>query len=172
VRVHIDTRDMRGGEKSWLYVKRGVPVRLEIGPRDVAGDAVFMARRDRPPNEKKGIPRGEFVANIAKLLAEIQDSLLARARKLRDENTRTIDNREEFIGYFTAKNEEKPEIHGGFALCHYAEDDEVQQLLADLKVTNRCLPLEGQVGGEDRAAGKCIFTGKPSPRLAVFAKAY
>jgi prolyl-tRNA synthetase len=172
VRVHVDTRDMRGGEKSWLYVKRGVPVRLEIGPRDVAGDAVFMARRDRAPNEKSGVPRGEFVANIGKLLADIQDSLLARARKLRDDNSRTIDNREEFIRYFTPKDEEKPEIHGGFAICHYAEDPVVQKLLADLKVTNRCLPLEGQIPNIDSAPGKCIFTGKPSPRRAVFAKAY
>jgi prolyl-tRNA synthetase len=172
VRVHIDTRDMRGGEKSWLYVKRGVPIRLEIGPRDVAAGAVFMARRDRAPNEKSGVPRGDFVANIGKLLAEIQDNLLARALKLRDDNTRSIDNRDEFIRYFTPKDEEKPEIHGGFAVCHYAEDETVGQLLADLKVTNRCLPLEGQVAGIDVAPGKCIFTGKPSERRAVFAKAY
>jgi prolyl-tRNA synthetase len=172
VRVLLDARDMRGGEKSWLYVKRGVPVRLEIGPRDVAGDAVFMARRDRAPNEKSGVPRGEFVAGIGKLLDEIQLNLLTRARKLRDDNTRVIDSREEFIRYFTAKNDEKPEIHGGFALCHYAEDPAVNQVLGDLKVTIRCLPLEGQAAGGDAGPGKCIFTGKPSPRRAVFAKAY
>jgi prolyl-tRNA synthetase len=172
VRVLLDARDMRGGEKSWLHVKRGVPVRLEIGPRDVASGAVFMARRDRAANEKSGVPRDEFVANIGKLLAEIQDTLLARARALRDENTRTIDNREEFIRYFTPKNEEKPEIHGGFALCHYAEDPAVAQLLGDLKVSIRCLPLAGQIAGGERAPGKCIFTGKPSPGRAVLAKAY
>jgi prolyl-tRNA synthetase len=118
------------------------------------------------------VPRSEFVATIGKLLTEIQDSLFARARALRDENTRTIDNREEFIRYFTPKNEEKPEIHGGFALCHYAEDATVDQLLANLKVTIRCIPLEGQIAGGERAASKCIFTGKPSQGRAVFAKAY
>jgi prolyl-tRNA synthetase len=172
VRVLLDARDMRGGEKSWLHVKRGVPVRLEVGPRDVAGDAVFMARRDRAANEKSGVPRGEFAANIGKLLTEIQDSLFTRARTLRDENTRTIEDREEFIRYFTPKNEDKPELHGGFALCHYAEDPAVAQLLSELKVTIRCIPLEGQVDGGDRTAGKCIFTGKPSEGRAVFAKAY
>jgi prolyl-tRNA synthetase len=131
-----------------------------------------MARRDRAPNEKSGVPRGEFVANIGKLLAEIQDNLLARARKLREDNTRSIDDRDEFIRYFTPKDEEKPEIHGGFAICHYAEDETVGQLLADLKVTNRCLPLKGQVASDDGAPGKCIFSGKPSLRRAVFAKAY
>jgi prolyl-tRNA synthetase len=172
VRVTIDDRDIRGGEKSWLHVKRGVPVRLEIGPRDVAGDAVFMARRDKAPSEKSGVPRGEFVAGIGKLLGEIQSNLFERARKLRNENTRTIDHRDEFVRFFTAKNEEKPEIHGGFALCHWAEDAAVQQLLGDLKVTIRCIPLEGQIDGGDAAPGKCIFTGKPSARRAVFAKAY
>jgi prolyl-tRNA synthetase len=172
VRVFLDARDMRGGEKSWLYVKRGVPVRLEIGPRDVAADAVFMARRDKPPSEKNGVPRSEFVANIDKLLTEIQDTLFERALALRETNTRTIDNREEFIRYFTPKSEDKPEIHGGFALCHWAEDAAVDELLADLKVTVRCIPLDGQIANGDASPGKCIFTGKPSTRRAVFAKAY
>jgi prolyl-tRNA synthetase len=172
VRVAIDARDIRGGEKAWQHIKRGVPVRLEIGPRDVAAGSVFMARRDKPASEKTGVPRGEFVANIGRVLGEIQDSLYKRALDLRAANTRQIDNREEFITYFTPKNEDKPEIHGGFALSHWAEDAEAKQLLADLKVTIRCIPLAGQIEGANRQAGKCIFTGKPSTRRAVFAKAY
>ncbi len=172
IRVLVDTRDMRGGEKAWLYVKRGVPVRLEIGPRDVAGDAVFMARRDRAPNEKSGVPRAEFVANVEKLLTEIQQNLFDRAMHLREQNTRVIDNREEFIRYFTPKNDSKPEIHGGFAVCHYAEDAAVEKLLSELKVTVRCIPMKGEIEGGDAGAGQCIFTGKPSERRAVFAKAY
>jgi prolyl-tRNA synthetase len=138
----------------------------------VAADAVFMARRDRAPGEKSGVPRGQFVAGISTLLQEIQKSLFDRAVKLRDENTRTIDNREEFLRYFTPENEEKPEIHGGFALCHIVEEPEVAKLLADLKVSVRCMPLEGQITGGDAGPGKCIFTGKPSPRPVVLAKAY
>jgi prolyl-tRNA synthetase len=172
VRVLIDARDIRGGEKAWQHIKRGVPVRLEIGPRDVAGDSVFMARRDKPASEKAGVPRSEFVAGIGKLLGEIQDVLYRRALELRSANTRTINSREEFIGYFTPRNEDKPEIHGGFALSHWAEDPEVKQLLADLKVTIRCIPLPGQVAGVDDTPGKCIFTGKQSSKRAVFAKAY
>jgi prolyl-tRNA synthetase len=172
VRVLIDTRDIRGGDKAWQHIKRGVPVRLEIGPRDVAGEAVFMARRDKPASEKAGVPRGEFVAGIGNLLGEIQDALYRRALELRSANTRTIDSRDEFIGYFTPKNEDKPEIHGGFALCHWADDPAVKQLLADLKVTIRCIPLPGQVADVDDKPGKCIFTDKSSSQRAVFAKAY
>ena len=79
VRVIIDDRDIRGGEKNWQHIKRGVPLRLEIGPRDMPADAVFMARRDKPPNEKTGVPRSEFVATIETLLTEIQDTLFRRA---------------------------------------------------------------------------------------------
>ncbi len=71
VRVLIDARDLRGGDKVWQHIKRGVPIRLEIGPRDVAGDAVFMARRDKP-GEKAGVPRGQFVSTIGQTLTEMQ----------------------------------------------------------------------------------------------------
>jgi prolyl-tRNA synthetase len=167
VQVQIDERDLRGGEKVWHHIKRGVPVRLEIGPRDVQGDAVFVGRRDKTPKEKSGVPRAQFVANIAQLLAEIQNNLFERAITLRKTATRTIDDLAEFKAFFTPKNAENPEIHGGIALCHFTESPEVQKLLADLKVSIRCLALDAP-----EEPGKCIFTGRPSPRRAVFAKAY
>ncbi|MEE9603118.1 MAG: proline--tRNA ligase, partial [Thermoguttaceae bacterium] len=68
---------------------------------------------------------------------------------------------------FTPKNAEKPEIHGGLALCHFVDLPEVEEKLKTLKVTVRCIPLDG----EDEP-GKCLFTGQPSPRRALFAKAY
>ncbi len=104
-------------------------------------------------------------------MTEIQQNLFARALAFREQNTRTIDDREEFIRFFTPQSEEKPEIHGGFALSHYAECPEVTELLAKLKVTIRCLPQAGQPGSDD-GPGRCIFTGQASPRRAVFAKAY
>ena len=161
MRVLLDVRDIRGGEKSWLHVKRGVPIRLEVGPRDVAADAVFMARRDRAPSEKAGVPRTQFVADIAKLLGEIQTALFDRALKLRDENTRTIDNRDEFIRYFTPKDEEKPEIHGGFVLAHAAEDAAVAQLLGDLKISRRCIPLDGQIAGATQSLASASSPASP-----------
>jgi prolyl-tRNA synthetase len=166
VRVTLDDRDMQGGAKSWQWVKKGIPLRIEVGPRDVASGSVFVAQRDT--GEKKSQPRSEFVATVAAQLQTIQDNLLARARAFRDEHTRVIRSKEEFYAYFTPKNKEKPEIHGGFALAHWNGDSTIeQQLKTDLSVTIRCIPLDG-----DLSPGTCIFSGEPSRQRVVFAKAY
>lgn len=166
VRVELDARDMRGGEKTWGWIKKGVPIRLEIGPRDIASDSLFMGRRD--DGSKASIARGEFVAKLAEILKSIQDNLFNRALKYREDNTKVINSKEEFYAYFTPQNEAKPEIHGGFALAHYDGSAEVEEMLRrDLKVTVRCIPLEG-----DKSEGTCIFTGKPSKQRVVFAKSY
>jgi prolyl-tRNA synthetase len=167
VRVQIDDRDIRGGEKNWHHIKRGVPLRAEIGPKDIAKNGVFLARRDT--GEKAGVERSQFVASVGQRLTEIQSNLLTRALKLRQDNTRTIDTQGDFLAFFTpqSKNEDKPEIHGGFAMCHFSEGPELDELLKKHKVTIRCLPLDGAA-----EAGKCFLTGRASARRAVFAKAY
>jgi len=165
VQVMIDDRDLRGGEKNWQHVKRGVPLRVEVGPRDIEKDQVFVARRDT--GEKAGQPRPEFIHNVGKTLDEMQHRLLEQAKKLRQENTCQIDSLDEFREFFTPANSEHPEIHGGFAHCHWCEDPQVEEVLKELKVTIRCVPLE-----ENDQPGKCIFTGKESTGRAVFAKAY
>jgi prolyl-tRNA synthetase len=165
VRVSIDDRDLRGGEKKWYHVKRGVPLRLEIGPKDVAKNGVFVGRRDTGENGPRD--RAEFIKTIGDTLGAIQQNLFERACRLREENTRRIDSLDEFRAYFTPKNEDEPEIHGGFAWCHFADDPAVDEELKQLKVTVRCIPVEG-----DDEPGTCLFTGKPSRRRAVFAKAY
>lgn len=167
VRVLIDDRDIRGGEKNWYHVKRGVPLRAEIGPKDIAKNGVFLARRDT--GEKAGVDRTELVATIAQRLTEIQDNLFQRALKMREENTRTFDSLDEFLAYFTPKgsNENDREIHGGFAIAHFVDCKEVDELMKKHKITIRCVPLD-----QKRTPGKCIVTGQPTDRQAVFAKAY
>lgn len=160
----IDDRDLPGGTKTWNWIKKGVPVRVEVGPRDVASGGVFAARRDT--GEKKGVPRAEFVSGIAAQLRSIQDNLLARAKAFRAEHTRNIDTKEEFYAFFTGKTEQ--EIHGGFAMTHWCGCPDVEkQIKDDLKVTIRCIPLEG-----DLTPGTCPFSGKPSKQRVVFAKSY
>ncbi len=78
-----------------------------------------------------------------------------------------IDSLSEFEEYFTSKNEERPEIHGGLAHCHFVESPEMEEKLKALKVTVRCVPLAGE-----SEPGKCIFTGHASERRGVFAKSY
>jgi prolyl-tRNA synthetase len=160
IEVELDERDLRGGEKSWSWVKKGVPVRLEIGPRDVAQDAVFMARRDRAANEKQGVPRADFVAGLPALLDEIQNTLLERARAFRTAHTQQIDSKEALYEYFKRDD-------AGFALAHWSGDPEIEaKLKQDLSVTLRCIPLDAS------EPGTCPFTGQPSKQRVVFAKAY
>jgi prolyl-tRNA synthetase len=167
VRVLVDNRDLRGGEKNWFHVKRGVPLRAEIGPKDIAKNGVFLARRDT--GEKVGVDRGELVATIGQRLTEIQNNLFQRALKLREENTRTIDTLDDFLAYFTppSNTEDTAEIHGGFALCHFSEGKELDELLKKHKVTIRVIPLDSK-----EEPGKCFLTGRESKRRGVFAKAY
>jgi prolyl-tRNA synthetase len=170
VRVLLDERDERGGEKVWQWVRKGVPVRLEIGPRDMEKDAVFMARRDRAPKDKQSVPRAEFVASIAATLQATHDGLLERAKAFRTEHTRRIDAKDEFYAFFAsppaAEGAPTP-FHGGFALTHFGGDVEIEQRIKDeLSVTARCIPIEK---GEP---GTCPFTGKPSAQRVVWAKAY
>ena len=127
VRVHIDDRDLRGGEKKWQHVKRGVPIVVDIGPKDVAKEGVCAVRRDQG---KKEFPaRAEFVSTIAATLDEIQHELFARAKTLREENTRRVDTLGELTAYFTPANADKPEIHGGFAECHFNDGAEADVYL-------------------------------------------
>lgn len=163
--VEMDDRDLRGGEKKWHHVKRGVPLRIEIGPKDIAKDSVFLARRDT--GEQASTPRADLLKNITKTLDEIQTNLFERARKLRADNTVDIANEADFRSYFTPKNSDEPELHGGFANCYFSSEEAVQPLLNELKVTIRCIPL-----ADNDEPGKCFLTGKPAEKKGVFAKAY
>jgi len=166
--VHLDKRDMRGGEKNWEWIKKGVPLRIEIVPKEVESGNVMIARRDHPHKQKQAYTLESLSENIVGILDEIQTSYFEQARKHREAHIyRDIKNFEEFRRFFTPKNEEKPEIHGGFVLGKWCGDPETEAMLADLKVTIRCLPLE-QSGTE----GTCILTGRPAKIDAIFAKAY
>jgi prolyl-tRNA synthetase len=168
IEVEVDTREGRGGEKVWGWIKKGVPVYLEIGPRDMASDSVFIGRRDKGRKERYSQPRQEFIGSVVKLLDDIQDGLLNRARQFRDSNIKKIDTKQDFYDFFTPQNNEKPEVHGGFALSHWNGSKEVEkQVKEDLNVTIRCIPLDAP-----QEEGKCVITGEPSSRRVIFAKAY
>jgi prolyl-tRNA synthetase len=154
--------------KNWEWVKKGVPLRVEIGPRDLEKGSVAVSRRDQPVKTKEFISTAELVARAPELLAAIQTNLYQCAKEFRDKHTRTIDSKEEFDEFFTPKNTSKPEIHGGFALAHWNGSREVEeQVKGDLKVTIRCIPR-----AEAPEPGTCIFTGQPSAQRVIWAKSY
>ena len=168
IEVEVDRRDLGGGVKNWEWIKKGVPVRVEIGPRDLEKNSVAVSRRDQPVKEKQFMPMEEFAERAPEILVSIQQNLLERATKFSEANTRNIDNKEEFYDFFTPKNSTKPEIHGGFALAHWNGARKIEeQIKSDLKVTIRVIPLNN--GPEP---GRCIFTGEPSSQRVVWAKSY
>ena len=160
VRVRIDDRDIRGGGKKWQWVKRGVPLLLTVGPRDIAEGGVFVSRRD-VGGKGQGTPRDEFVANVSGELADIQQALFDRAAKARDEASVQIDSLDEFEKFFADGTP------GGLVYAHFVDGPEMEAKLKELKVTARCVPLEAS-----EEAGKCIFTGADSNKRGVFARAY
>jgi len=167
IEVEVDNREI-GGARGWEWIKKGIPIRVEIGPRDIANNSVFVARRDKSHKDKVSIKRERFVAEIPNILNEIQQTLFDRALAFQKENTVAIDENKTFYEFFTPKNLEKPEIHGGFALSHWCGSENCEaKIKEDLSVTIRSIPIEN----EDEK-GTCICCDKPSNQRVVFAKAY
>lgn len=166
--VIVDEREMRGGDKVWSWIKKGVPIRLEIGPRDIANNLISVARRDREHRAFVQQSREEFLATVTSQLDEIHDSMYQKALSFRDQHMKKIDDKEEFYSFFTPKHHDKPEIHGGFALSHWSGEESVEEKIKqDLNVTIRCIPVDFP-----EEEGKCIISGKKSSKRVVFAKSY
>jgi len=164
VRVKMDDRDdVSPGFKFNDWEMRGVPVRIEIGPRDVAKNAVVLARRDRPGKEGKtfGVPADGLVEAVGEMLDQVQAGLLQRATDFSEANTHTgIRDYEEFKELLAEK--------GGFLRVHWAGSSEDEdRIKEETKATVRLYPLETEEG-----AGRCFYTGKETERIAIFARAY
>ncbi len=159
--VLVDARDQRSGEKNWHWIKKGIPLRLEVGEREMESSQLSLLRRDRPHKERLSLARSDLAARIPHILQEIQDNLLAKATAFRDQHTVRIDSLDAFRQFFAS---ETP----GFALCHWNEDPAHEaKVKEELNVTIRCIPLH-----TPDETGRCIFTGEPSPRRVIFAKSY
>ncbi len=166
--VITDKRDLRGGDKNWEWIKKGIPVRLELGPRDLQNASVTLYRRDKPHKEGEQIRFENLNERLVIILEEIQHNYYTQAKAFQQKNIHdNIHTLDELKAFFTPKNAEKPEAHGGFILAKWCEDPTTESLLEELKVTIRCLPVD-QRGTE----GKCIFTGRPATRDIILAKSY
>lgn len=168
IRVHVDKRDLPGGTRNWEWIKKGVPLRVEIGPRDITSRSIMLGRRDQGAKAKESMLKEDFIQNVADILGQAQDALLQRALAYREANTVKLSTLDEFKAFFAAKEDDKT-ISGGFALMHWAGSAEDEDHLSkEFKTTIRCIPL----GDEYAEEGACFFTGKPSSRRVIFAKSY
>ena len=160
IRVKMDERDgMSPGFKFNDWEMRGVPLRLELGPKDVAKGSVVLARRDRPGKEGKSfVPQQGIAAAVSQLLVEIQKSLHDRALEFRKAHTIEPADYGEF----------KKAVETGFAFAWWCGSAECEaKIKEETKATMRCIPLE-QPGG----SGQCIFCGNPAREKGIFARAY
>jgi prolyl-tRNA synthetase len=172
INVKIDTMfDKQPGFRYAEYEVRGVPVRVEIGPKDIEKSACAVARRDVPGKEGKqfGVPLAGAAGHIDKLLRDIQTALYTKAKAYRDANTVTAKTLDEFKSFFPVEKDEGGTTGGlKFVYAHWDGTKETEdRVQAEYKATIRCLPFDGPA-----EEGACIFTGKPSKRRVVFARAY
>ncbi len=163
VTVRVDDREQyQPGFKFNEWELKGVPVRVELGPKDLAKGACVLARRDLPGKEAKemNVPLTAAAGRVGEMLQAMQTALFERARKFRDDNTQEVDSYDEF--------KKKIEEPGGFLLAHWDGTRETEdRIAAETKATIRCIPFDRQ-----KETGKCMVTGQPSEGRVVFAKAY
>ena len=159
VRVKVDDREETPGFKFNDWELRGVPLRIEVGPKDVDKGTVVLARRDVPGREGKSfVPQAGIVDAARSILAAIQADMLQRATEFRDANTREPKSYAEF----------KAIVEDGFARAWWCGERQCEaEIKEETKATTRCIPLE-QPGG----SGVCIHCGQPATEIAIFAKAY
>ena len=163
LRVHVDARDgMRSGAKYYEWELRGIPLRLELGPKDLEKQSVFSARRDT--RAKAAIPMAGVAESVAKLLATIQSDLFSAAKARREAATHRGD-----ISYSRFK--EIIEGPGGFVYAGWNGDPAVEaQVKEETKATIRCIP-DAEFRSPD-APKTCMVTGQPAKYEVVWAKAY
>lgn len=159
ISVKIDDRDnVRSGFKFAEYELKGVPVRLAIGPRDLAGGTVELARRDTLT--KESVPAEGIADRIENLLEDIQRNIYGKALKFRDSMITRVDTYDEFKRVLEEK--------GGFILAHWDGTPQTEELIKnETKATIRCIPVDAPA-----EEGTCIVSGKPSHRRVLFAKSY
>lgn len=159
IRVMVDLDDSkRPGFKFAEYELKGIPVRIVIGPRDLANGMVEVARRDT--KEKNLVPLDNLENSISQLLDEIQDNIFQKALNFRDNSITKVDTWDEFVQVLDGK--------GGFISAHWDGTSETENKIKELsKATIRCIPLNNPL-----EEGNCILTGKPSIQRVLFARAY
>lgn len=162
ISVEVDKGEANAGEKKWDWVRKGVPIRLEVGPREAKSQTVTVFRRDQPHEQKATVAFDELVNHVIGTLGEIQQNYFEQAVAYRDRMMHNhITNFEELKDFF-----ENPE-NKGFVRVKWSGNEDTERMLKELKLTIRCIPNE-QSGTE----GVCFHTGQPASQDVIIGKSY
>lgn len=157
IRFFVDWSDSSPGFKFNEWELKGIPIRIEIGPRDVESNTVIIARRDN--SEKSSSIRDELIKNIKTMLDQIQNNLYDQAKNFRDKNTHSVSSYGEF---------KKIIKNGGFARCGWDGNEDTElKIKEETKATIRCIPFD-----ENPENLTCVLSGKEAKHEVIFAKAY
>ena len=155
--VKIDARDVRGGEKSWHWIKKGAPMRVEVGPRDIEKGGACVAMRHLGPKEKRFPSREELIAKAPEWLDEMQNALYERAKERQEGAIKDVSSRDEFDAHWKSGGT-------GFLRAPWAGDMALEKAIQqEHSVTIRCL---------QSGSGTCPFTQQAAEAVALFALSY
>jgi prolyl-tRNA synthetase len=165
VRAEVDTRERKPAEKRWEWIRKGVPVVIELGERDLEAGVVTMTRRDDRELTRDAIPREGASEAVTGILGDMQVGYYEEAsQRLRERTRDDITTLEEFREFFSGDKTES----GGFVKAPWSEEPETEKTMAELGVTVRVIPF----GEELPPDARCVITGGPARVVAIFAKAY
>ena len=165
VRADVDTRERKPAEKRWEWIRKGAPVVIELGGRDIEGDVITVTRRDDPGLARNQIPRDGAAEAVTGVLEEIQTGYYEEAhRRLRERTRDDITDVDAFREFFSGEETES----GGFVRAPWSEDPATEKTMAEFGVTVRCIPFDAELPSDPR----CVITGGAARVMAIFAKAY
>ena len=164
ITVKIDDRCLRGGDKKWQHIKKGVPLIIEIGKRDIEKNQLLIIQRFNL--EKKSFAYPKFIQECSTMLDQIQTQMLQKALTFQQENTFTANSFLEFTKIFKHQ-QETTQLAPGFVKCYSSLSTKINEKIKPLQVTARCI-----INTNKNNLGVCIFTGEKTPHQVLYAKTY
>jgi prolyl-tRNA synthetase len=165
VRADVDTRERKPAEKRWEWIRKGAPLVIELGGRDIDASVVTVTRRDDPELARNQVPRDGAAEAVIGLLEEIQTGYFEEAhRRLRERTRDDITDVDAFREFFSGEETES----GGFVRAPWSENPATEETMAEFGVTVRCIPFDAELPSDAR----CVITGGAARVVAIFAKAY
>jgi prolyl-tRNA synthetase len=168
VRCIVDTRDIPVPERKWEWIRKGVTLVCEVGPRDIAQSQITCTYRNDKDLERQSIPSLNFPAYCVERIHTMHSELLCEARKRLSERTSNeIRTWHELIDFY-ARDENVPyDSRPGFVRAYFSDSPEAEERLKDIGVTVRCIPFD-----QPSIGGRCVVTGEPTTQQVILAKAY